>query len=186
MGIQKSGIINNARNNRSLPSSWVLNKSSVYITTLIGDNVVNSTVLLNPDADCFIPISQNLATYPIFMSNVSSPSDMIRHYGSTLTLNHANDTFIDINHKQCSSSYSLLIPSTSYCTYYELNPCADMFVPHKSKINVNCKIIAFIAISFILSIFIIYTIYINSKHYSTDNSPKDILRQLKLGNPHKI
>ena len=146
--------------------SSVLNKSGVCVPTLIEENVINSTVLLNPNADCFIPISQNPATYPMSMSNVSSPSDMIRHYVSTLALSHANDTFMDINQKQCSSSYSSLIPSPSYCTYYELNPCA-MFVPRKSKINVNCKIITSIAISFILSIFIIYTIYVNSKYYST-------------------
>ena len=52
--------------------------------------------------------------------------------------------------------------------------------------NVNCKIIVVIAIAFILSILIIYTIYINGKHDSTENSPQDIIRQLKLDNPHKI
>ena len=177
MGIKKSGIINNTRNNRSLSISNVLNKSSVCVPTLNGGKLTNSTVLLNPNAESFIPISQKHVTYPV--CKVSSP----RYYGSSLPQNHANDIFIDINQKQCANSYSSLIPP--YCTY-ELNPCADIFVPHKSKMNVNCKIIAVIAISFILSILIIYTIYINGKHDSTENSPQDIIRQLKLDNHHKI
>ena len=95
------------------------------------------------------------------------------------------DIFIDINQKQCANPYSSLIPPSTYCTY-ELNPCADIFVPQKNKMNVNCKIIAVIAISFILPILIIYKVYINGKHASTENSPQDIIRQLKLDNPHKI
>ena len=165
MGIKKSGLNYNARNNRSLSISNVLNKSSICVPTLNGENVTISTVLLNTNAESFIPISQKHVTYPV--CKVSSP----RYYSSSLPQNHANDIFIDINQKQYANSYSSVIPPSAYCTY-ELNPCADIFVPHKSKMNVNCKIIAVIAISFILSILIIYTIYINGKHDSTENSPQ--------------